>query len=263
MTGLASRSSPPTLTLTGAADQLVAGAAELRATGLLGPAGQGGSLSLRLDDGRVALLAEAATPDRVREQVRAASLRDASSAGAPFGLHAAVHAASAPGAVIVARPVALAALGLGGITVARCLLALPCAELERLPPGASLSAALGPLIAPEVRAVLFGRFGAVVWGEDLAQAVASLEQLDHAARATLGALSGAAVAGGRSGAALSEREVSHWQDALVAEGLSPGGTCADCNACSNGHRPAPADASSPRSGEQAALDAAVDHLLRT
>ena len=65
-------------------------------------------------------------------------------------------------------------------------------------------------------------------------------------------------------APLSEREVGRWSAALAAAGVAPGGSCTECNACGNGHRPAPGQGAwlwgAPATGKSHLLQATCERF---
>jgi hypothetical protein len=198
-------------------------------------------LSARLDGQRFALLIAGEDDPEVCEVAREAGRA---------ALHAMVYRTRARAEVVIcARPVATTALAMVGITVARCVCDEPLLEWGAA--GARVGGVPGeiePLLGEAAEAVLLGRHGLVIVGDDLRQARQRLERIEHAARVTH-----AARALGNH-AALGEREIAQWQ-ALAAEvGLSGGSAdCERCNACSHGQLAA---------GETEALGSAVDHFLR-
>ncbi|PIE18534.1 MAG: hypothetical protein CSA65_04410 [Proteobacteria bacterium] len=159
--------------------------------------------------------------------------------------------------VSVTQPPAVMALTMAGITVGRCLLAAPLAEIAEAAGHPDAEVAVGVALSAGLTGaddVLLERFSLVSVAADATTLEARLERLEHAAEVT----ARARTLGGEV-APRSEGTLSALAAGLESLGLRVGPDCARCNGCSLGrrHRGAP-DAFGER------LDAAIGrHLQRS
>jgi ribulose-5-phosphate 4-epimerase/fuculose-1-phosphate aldolase len=236
-----------------AAAELIGLAQGLSSRGLL-VAGLG-AVACRLDDGRLLIT----PPDRPLRGVQTEQLRnvDPDQTGSPGQLFASLLERRGDARwIALTQPPAVMALSMAGVTVGRCLLASPPAELGDLTarPGSgddqtALSVALVSALSGADEVVV-DRFAVLSVAPDALTLEGRLERLEHAAALTVSArqLGGAAP--------VSEASLSAIGAALDGFGFRVGPDCARCNGCSLGrrHRGAP-DAFGDR------LDAAIGRQL--